>query len=227
MEITPANCKFPAPSAPAAAPATLNLPPLGKKPAARRVRRCFDTPALTFAKGQLGARWLATDENGDALSFKLEIRGDGETGWKLLKDGIRERYYSWDSTAFPDGKYYLRVTASDSPANPPEQALSASRESDRFLIDNSAPEISGLTGTINGAMIDVRFHAKDAWSVVEKAEYSVNGGDWKVAEPTTRLADSQEQDYRFQVERGQGEITIAVRVKDEYANEAAAKTVVK
>lgn len=182
---------------------------------------------MTFAKGQIGARWLATDENGDALLFKVEIRGEGETAWKLLKDGIRERYYSWDSTAFPDGKYYLRVTASDAPSNPPDKALSASRESDRFLIDNSPPEISGLTGTVNGAKIDVRFHAKDAWSILESSEYSVNGGEWKVVEPTTRLADSEEHDYRFQVDRGQGEITIAVRVKDAYDNEAAAKTVVK
>ena len=46
-------------------------------------------------------------------------------------------------------------------------------------------------------------------------------------EPTTRLADSEEHDYRFQVDRGQGEVTVAVRVKDEYDNEAVAKTVVK
>jgi sugar lactone lactonase YvrE len=229
IEITPANYKFPAPSGPPAASTTLNLPALGKKPTPATVSSADSgsTPALTFAKGQIGARWLATDENGDALAFKVEIRGDGETAWKLLKDGIRERYYSWDSTAYADGKYYLRVTASDAPSNPPEQALSASRESERFLIDNSPPEISALTGTVNGAKIDVRFHAKDAWNILEKAEYSVNGGDWKVVEPTTRIADYEEHDYRFQMDREQGEVTIAVRVKDAYANEAAAKTVVK
>ncbi len=227
IEITPANYKFPAPAAAATTASTITLPALGKKPPAASGTATEATPALTFSKGQVGARWLASDENGDALTFKIEIRGDGETAWKLLKDGIRERYYSWDSTAFPDGKYYLRVTASDAPANPPEQALGTSRESERFLIDNSSPEISGLGGTINGAKIDVRFHAKDAWSVLEKAEYSFNGGEWKVVEPTTRLADSQEHDYRFQVERGTGEATIAVRVKDEFANEAVAKTVVK
>jgi hypothetical protein len=234
IEITPANYKFPAPSGAPAASTTLNLPALGKKPApATASSGDSSTPALTFAKGQIGARWLAADENGDTLAFKVEIRGDGETAWKLLKDGIREKYYSWDSTAFPDGKYYLRVTASDAPANPPEQALSGSRESERFLIDNSPPEITGLMAGLiapigqTATKIDVRFHAKDAWSVLEKAEYSVNGGDWKVVEPTTRIADSEEHDYRFQVERGQGEVTIAVRVKDAYANEAAAKTVVK
>ncbi len=229
IEITPPNYKFPAPAGPATAPTTLSLPPLGKKraPSMSASGEGGTTPALTFAKGYVGARWLASDENGDALVYKVEIRGEGETSWKLLKEGLHERYYSWDSAAFPDGKYYLRVTASDATANPPEQALVASRESDRFLIDNSAPEISGLAAGVMGAKIDVRFHAKDAWSVLDSAEYSVNGGDWKGVEPTTRLADSEEHDYHFQVDRGQGEMTIAVRVKDAFANETAAKTVVK
>ena len=108
-------------------------------------------PALSFAKGHLGARWLANDDNGDSLRFQLEIRGENETAWKPLREDLRERYYSWDSTAFPDGKYRVRVTASDAPSNTPEKALTSSRESDRFLIDNMAPEISGLAGTVNGA----------------------------------------------------------------------------
>ncbi|MEQ1948521.1 MAG: hypothetical protein ABL995_15120 [Bryobacteraceae bacterium] len=228
IEITPANYRTPAPAVgpPPANPLTLTLPAIGGK---RTASSSSDSssPSLTWVKGQIGARWAASDENGDTMQYKIEIRGEGETTWKLLRDGVRERYYSWDSTAFPDGKYYVRITATDSPSNPPDQALSGTRDGDRFLIDNSAPEISGLTGTVNGTKIDVRFHAKDAWTVVEKAEYSVNGGEWKVAEPTTRLADSEEHDYRFQVERGQGEVTIAVRVTDEYANESAAKTVVR
>jgi hypothetical protein len=63
--------------------------------------------------------------------------------------------------------------------------------------------------------------------VLDKAEYSVNGGDWTVVEPTTRLTDSQEHDYRFQVDAGAGESTVAVRVSDAYENQAVAKTVVK
>jgi sugar lactone lactonase YvrE len=229
IEITPANYKFPAPSAAPSAPASLSLPPLGRRPPAPSAPAADggNTPALAFSKGQIGARWLATDENRDTLLFKIEIRGENETAWKPLKEDIRERYFSWDSTAFPDGKYHLRVTASDSPSNPPAQALSSSRESDRFLIDNTPPEISGLTGAVSGAKIEVRFHARDAWNVLEKAEYSVNGGEWKVVEPTTRLTDSEEHDYRFQIDRGPGETTIAVRVTDAYSNEAVAKTVVK
>ena len=40
----------------------------------------------------------------------VEIRGVNETAWKLLKDKVREKYISWDSTAFPDGEYRVRVS---------------------------------------------------------------------------------------------------------------------
>jgi hypothetical protein len=84
-----------------------------------------------------------------------------------------------------------------------------------------------LAGAVSTAKIDVRFHAKDALNTLARAQYSVNGGEWRVVEPTTRLTDSEEHDYRFQVDRGTGETTIAVRVTDAYENETVAKTVVK
>jgi len=230
IEVTPANYRFPGPAGPPPTnPVTLSLPSLGSRPSGRGLPDSSSTPQLTWAKGVIGARWAADDENGDALLYKIEIRGEGETAWKLLRENIRERYYSWDSTSFADGKYYLRITASDAPSNPPDQALTSAREGDRFLIDNSAPEITGLAGTPSGTKIDVRFHAKDAWTVLDKAEYSVNGGEWKVVEPTTRLTDSEEHDYHFQVDRGAQptETTIAVRVKDGNANEAVAKVTVR
>ena len=65
------------------------------------------TPAMTFAKGYIGARWISSDENGDTLQYKIEIRGANETAWKLIRDQVRERYLSFDSTAFPDGRYIV------------------------------------------------------------------------------------------------------------------------
>jgi hypothetical protein len=185
------------------------------------------TPALTFAKGTIGARWLADDDNGDVLQFKVEIRGVNETAWKLVHDRVREHYLSWDSTTYPDGKYVLRITASDAPSNPPDQVLTGSIESDPFLIDNIPPEITCCTVSGSSA-VTIQFRAKDALSTLGKAEYSVNGGDWITAEPTTRLTDSLEHDYRVVLAtRPTGEVTVAVRVDDTYGNQTVAKTVLK
>jgi hypothetical protein len=218
VEITPPNYRFPAP---AVQTTTVNppltLPPIQRRPAqSSTVSSDPGTPALTFAKGQIGARWLAEDDNGDALQFKVEIRGVNETAWKLVRDKVRERYLSWDSTAYADGKYVLRITATDAPSNPPDQALTAARESEPFLMDNTPPEIT-WTGV-------AQFHARDALSTLGKAEYSVNGGDWVLVEPTTRLTDSLDHDYGVMLaNRPPGEVTLAVRVEDAYGNQAVAK----
>jgi len=233
VEITPANYKFPPPSSNGpAVSTTLTLPALGRRngsssSTAAPAADSGSSPAMTYAKGSMGVRWLANDDNGDSMLFKVEIRGANESEWKLLRDKIREHFYSWDSTSFPDGRYFVRITATDAPSNPPDQALSATAESEPFLIDNAPPEITGLSATPAGGKLEVRFHAKDGLSTLAKAEYSINGSDWMVVEPTTRISDSTEHDYRVQVERGAGENTVAVRVIDENDNESVAKIVVK
>ncbi|HJZ96197.1 MAG TPA: hypothetical protein VKE70_06805, partial [Candidatus Solibacter sp.] len=227
IEATPANYKFPAPPAPAITlTPTLVLPPIGKRASAPSAPSEIP-PAMSYAKGWVGARWAASDPNGDALIFTVEIKGANESEWKLLKDKVSEKYLSWDSTAFPDGEYRLRVTASDAPGNPPGEALTARMESVPFWIDNTPPKITGLTATRSGGRIEVKWHAADALNNIAKAEYSIDGGDWKVAAPVTKLSDGPELDYALTIEAAPGEHTIAVRVTDESDNAAVEKTVAK
>jgi sugar lactone lactonase YvrE len=228
VEATPANYRFPAPGAPMPVSQNLTLPPLGRRAASSTPPGADNGsfPSMQYAKGFLGVRWAAGDENGDTLSYTVEIRGIKETVWKLLKGNVREKYLSWDSTAFPDGRYAIRVTASDAPSNPPGQALQSDLESEPFLIDNTPPAITGLSVARSGAGLSLNWHASDALSVIGKAEYSLDGGDWLVAEPTTRLSDSLELDYRILLDRvSAGEHTVAVRVTDAYDNQAVAKAV--
>jgi hypothetical protein len=234
IEITPPNYRFPAPSAPFLGliqPPSLNLPPLGKRTPSSAPSAPSDaptiTPALQLAKGYIGARWQAGDPNGDSMVYTVEIRGVDETEWKLLKDKLADKYYSWDSTAFPDGDYRLRITASDAPSNPPAEALSARMESVPFTIDNTPPRISGLAAARNGGKLQVRWHAADALNNIVRAEYSLDGCEWLVAAPVTKLSDSLELDYELSLDAAPGEHTIAVRVYDEYENQAVDKTVVR
>jgi hypothetical protein len=231
VETTPANYKFPVPVLTLTPSTSITLPALGqhrKNSSSASSDLSSVSQTLNYAKGSIGARWSATDENGDSLVYKVEIRGAKETSWRLLKDNIKDKYLTWDSTAFPDGEYVVRVTASDAPSNPRDQALETKLESDPFLIDNTPPQILNLAAAATGSKIEVRWIARDARSDIDRAEYSINGGEWLMAQPVTKLSDSPEEEYRLVIDRpGSGEQVIAVRVSDEFDNQAVDKVVVK
>jgi hypothetical protein len=232
IDITPTNYRFPAPTLPLTATNTISLPPLGQRKRANgpsiTLEGISSNQSMNYSKGSIGARWTASDPNDDDLLYTVQIRGVQEKEWKLLRDKLKEKYLSWESNTFPDGEYILRVTASDSPDNPPDQALTATIESERFIIDNTAPRITGLAGSRSGAKLTVRWRAHDDRSVIDKAEYSINGGDWIVVQPTTRLSDAPELQYELTIDApGAGERTIAVRVTDEFDNQSVEKVVLK
>src|SRR5205085_6900550 len=93
----------------------------------------------------LAIRWTAHDDNDDDLVYALYYRGDGEKNWKLLKDGLTEKYYSTETALLPDGGYTVKVVASDAPSHSPDDALTDEKESTRFEIDTTAPVIADLS----------------------------------------------------------------------------------
>jgi sugar lactone lactonase YvrE len=230
VEATLGNYRFPAPAIPLtlSSPSTLALPALGTAPPAPGnldASIAPPTPIMSYAKGWQGVRWAASDENGDSLIFKVEIRGEKEQTWKLLRDKVYERYFAFDSAAFPDGDYRVRITASDSPSNTPENALASTEESDPFTIDNSPPRITSLKAGAAGA---IEWHASDELSTIRKAEYSLDGADWTVVEPVAKLSDAKALDYSLTLKNlAAGEHTVAVRVTDDCDNVAVDKLVIR
>jgi hypothetical protein len=173
-------------------------------------------------------RWDAVDGNDDTLIFQIEIRAEDEANWKQLAEKLEDSYLSWDSTSFADGLYRVRVTASDAPSNPVSEIKTHSRTSEPFLIDNTAPSVGDLSGQLAQGKLRVRFTASDTATAIQAAEYSLDGGEWKRVLPASRLFDSQNLSFDFEIDAaGSGEHTLAVRVYDSHENVATAKVVVR
>jgi Big-like domain-containing protein len=169
------------------------------------------------------------------LRYAVYYRGENEQEWKLLKDKLEQKFYSWDSTSFPDGAYYLKIVATDAPSNPPATALTTERISERFEIDNTPPVIEHLSavsvvthsGSLALTLINVTFTARDAGSSVERAQFSLDGGDWVLVSPAGNISDAPEEHYEFSIsDTPVGEHTIAVRAYDRFENVGSAKTTV-
>jgi hypothetical protein len=214
------------------------------QPAAPRIE---PAPVATKDRSSIAVRWNAHDENDDTLIYSLYYRGENEREWKLLKSGISDKFYSFDSGLLPDGGYTVKVVASDAPSHTPEEALTHEKESQRFDIDNTPPRIEHLSATLEGRQMHVTFQATDDASPIARAEYSVDAGDWQYLEPVGQISDSKTENYDFNVlltsppeqaaeqKRGRGkadaaphtEHVVVVRVYDRHDNMATAKYVVK
>ena len=196
----------------------------------------FEQPPQGFReKGYQTVSWSAHDDNDDDLLFSVYYRGENEHEWKLLKDKLDQKFYSWDTTSLPDGAYYLKIVATDAPSNPPALALKTERESDRFEVDNTPPVVEGLkagyasfqSGPNHAEFLHVEFVAKDATSSVDRAEYSIDGSEWTLLSPVGSVSDAPEERYEFTVNGiAAGEHTVAVRAYDRFENVGSGKTVV-
>ncbi len=185
----------------------------------------MDVPPQGFEeRGYESVLWSARDDNDDDLVFTIYYRGEGEKNWRLLKDKITQHYYSWDTTTMPDGAYYLKIVASDSPSNPPDQAQADERESDRFEVANTPPRIDALRAQAHSPTATVTFEGVSTGGALARAQYSLDGGDWQVVFPVGLLSDSPKQKYEIQLSGlVPGEHTIAVEISDRFDNKTSAK----
>ncbi len=179
--------------------------------------------------GPIAVAWQALDPNGDSLVAKLEFRGQGEERWLLLKDEISGSNYRWDTDSIPDGRYELRLTVSDAPANPSSEVKSATEVSDTILVDNTPPRVAAgheLNVDKSGKGWAATVTLVDEASPLGDAQYSVDAGDWRPVVPEDGIFDEQEETLRFPVEAKSlepGAHTLVVRFRDSEGNTGATK----
>jgi sugar lactone lactonase YvrE len=178
-----------------------------------------------YRKGIQTVTWKASDPNEDELRFDVHYRAEGETLWKALRQGLTQPVIAWDTAAMPDGRYSLRIAASDAASNPTESARTGERTSQSFEVDNTPPRVANLNAEAAQNGHRVVFTAEDDISAIQSVEYAVNSGKWTIVFPTDGIADSKQESFDFTLPgyRDGGIYTLVVKVTDVLGNTVTAR----
>lgn len=165
--------------------------------------------------------WEAADPNSDALVHSLYYRNGRKAPWILLKEKLKEPTFEWDTRSVADGRYEIKVIASDTAANPVGQGKSAGRVSDPVLVDNTPPVIGEVKSAVSASQVRVDVKAVDRTSTVTAVDFAVDSAqDWQAATPSDKMFDSPEAAANFTaVNVTPGPHQITVRATDARGNQ--------
>jgi WD40 repeat protein len=173
-----------------------------------------------FLKGLQTIAWKAEDEDGDRMTYTLQYRREGDPTWRELRAGLTDAIFVWDTTTVADGRYVLRLIASDAPGNAADRALTGDRESDAIDVDNTPPVIT--TDVVRqGDAVRLVVRVQDAHSPIQKLEYSTNGGPWQLLYPADGLADAPDERYELPLGSAAEAARIMLRATDRLQNSAS------
>src|SRR6266508_460004 len=177
-------------------------------------------PRRIFQRGARSFQWQAEDRNGDTLEYAIYYRPLNETTFRLLKDKLRDNFYTIDGATLADGRYVIKIIASDVPDNPLGQALTGERSSEPADIDNTPPIVK-VVGEAQIRPDNVRaiIDVEDATGKIRKADASVDGAPWTPIFPDDGIADRGRERYSLDFPiRVPGEHTVSLRAFDTSGN---------
>ena len=177
-------------------------------------------PRRFYQRGARSFQWQAEDRNSDTLEYAIYYRALNEQTFRLLKDKLRDNFYTIDGATLADGRYVIKVVASDAPDNPPGQKLTGERLSEPVDIDNTPPVVKVMAQPQSTRdSVRVVFSVDDATGKVKKADASLDSAAWVPVFPDDGIADSGHEVYSIDFGHlGPGEHTISLRTFDSSGN---------
>jgi hypothetical protein len=182
--------------------------------------------------------WRAVDPNGDRLEFRLEYRREGDPSWRPatapggMPEALTGTLGSWDTSALPDGRYALRLVASDQPDNPGATAAEAERTLGPVTVDNLPPQLAGVEAQAVAGGLTVRLRATDASGPLAGARLILPDGKAERLEPRDGICDSASESFEMVVPwpraprpEGARPWRLRVEVRDLAGNVAGAEVV--
>ena len=170
--------------------------------------------------------WKVEDANADTLEYTLYYKAVDESNWRLLKKELSKATYEWDITTVADGRYTLKVVATDKLSNPVGWAKSAEKMSMPFEIDNTQPSLGEIQVTTNDdGTYRIACDVTDATSSIQKAVYKIDSDQhWKAIFPGDGIFDSKMEQLLLETgELTEGAHTITIQVTDRAQNMAVGR----
>ncbi|MBX3214128.1 MAG: hypothetical protein KF850_18990 [Labilithrix sp.] len=137
--------------------------------------------------------WKVDNPDADPLRYRVAFKREGQTQWRdaIKADEVHTKAeLDWETSALPEGKYRVRVEASDEPANPPDQVLTHALESDTVVVDNTPPRIDALT--LAGRRLRAR--VVDGTSPIARVEIAIDGKpEWRPLAPADGVFDTTDE----------------------------------
>lgn len=181
----------------------------------------------TGKDGVFKISFVAKDDNGDKLVYTIDFRKLGRTNWIELKDELEAASFEWDGKTVEDGRYEVRVTASDARSNTTLTKLSGSRISEPVVVDNTGPVVRNMKITSslkdNGKYRVLGIEVADELSAIGKLEYTIDSNArWISTVPDDLVYDTTDENFTIRIDAEEdlpkGDHVITVRVSDAVGN---------
>jgi len=157
--------------------------------------RASGGPVTRKPETNVALAWKVENPDKDELRYRLQYRQVGSNLWfDVLKpqEKLTKENYAWDTSDLPEGRYRLRVVATDEPSNPPDRVTRDEMESGVVLVDNTPPVVEGL----KLAGKHVQGVALDGVGPIARIEISLAGSDeWTPFYPTDGIFDEQREEF--------------------------------
>jgi hypothetical protein len=168
-----------------------------------------------WARGLRTVQWRGSDPNGDPLEYRVDVRLEGAEAWIEVGKDLDGTSFTWDTNGLPEGRYRLRVTATDAPGNAVGEERKSEALSEPFTVDNTPPVIGALEARAVSGGIEVSGKAEDGFSPLSRLEASLDDDDWRAVSPESGIADERSLTFHFRLpDVAAGEHTVSVRAVD-------------